>query len=309
MKILHVENMAGIPRILAEAQSSLGHEAHVLETWKFPADYAHDFEAYYTGKFFADLGLMKKVVSIARKHDVVHVHGGMPRKRLDLLTAALARPTAVHYHGSDARMGYGLHYRWAAKKKVVSRPDLLKFVPDSEYVPNPVRPQTVTFDMARTPTVIHMANDRVTKGTELIIASAEELKNEGVKFDFILMEKRPYEEASAALSKAHILIDQVIDEAKLGIAGVIGMTTLEAMAMGKAAVCSVNKDILTRFYSGIPVVPVAPDKESLKATLRQMIGNMDDTRRIGEAGAEYVRSNHDPVTIAKRFVAMYESII
>jgi len=309
MRILHVENMAGIPRILAEAQTSLGHESHVLETWKFPADYPHDFEAYYTGRVFTDLGLMRKVVRIARAHDVVHIHGGMHRKRLDLLVAAMMRPAVVHYHGSDARMGYGLHYKWLAKKKVVSRPDLLRFVPNAEYVPNPVRPQQITFDMSRTPTIIHMANDRVTKGTNLITATIEDLRKEGIKFEFVLMEKRPYAEASAALAKAHVLIDQVIDEAKIGIAGVIGMTTLEAMAMGKAAVCSVNSELLAKYYPGIPVVPVAPDKEALKSALRKMIGDMSDTKRLGEAGAEYVRANHDPVAIAKRFVAMYESIM
>ncbi len=307
-KILHIENLAGVASILASAQCELGHEAHVLETWKLSVTYPHDYEFYYGKGFTKDFRSMRKVIRTGLDHDVIHVHGGIARKRLDLLWLGLRRPMLVEYHGSDVREGYGLHFRRLAKKKVVASPDLTLRIPGSEFVPNPVQPREPVFDLNQKPAVVHMPTAREKKGTDLILSAVEELRKEGVSFNFDLVEKVPREDAMKRLEKAHILIDQVVDEKVTGIPGLIGMTSLEAMALGKAAVCHVDPDWL-RWYPGIPIVNVAVDKGDLKDSLRRLINDLDETMKIGLAGNDYIRKYHSPKIIAKRFIGLYESIV
>ncbi len=307
-KILHVENLAGVASTLAAAQRELGHEAHVLETWKLSVSYPHDYEFYYGKGFLEDLKLMRKAARIGLDHDVIHVHGGIARKRLDLFWMGLRRPMLVEYHGSDVREGYGLHYRWLAKKKVVASPDLTLKVPNSEFVPNPVVPMDPLFDVTEKPTVVHMPTVREKKGTELILSAVSELRKEGLDFRFDLVENVPRDEALFRLGRAHILVDQVVDEKVTGIPGLIGMTSLEAMALGKAAVCHVDPDWL-KWYPGIPIVNAAVDKDDLKSVLKRLVGDLEETRKIGVAGNDYVRKFHSPQAIAKRLVGLYESIV
>lgn len=300
--------MAGVAAVLAAAQRELGHEAHVLETWKLSVSYPHDFEFYYGKGFAEDLRLMHKAIRVGLDHEVIHVHGGIARKRLDLLWLGIRRPMLVEYHGSDVREGYGLHYRWIGKKKVVATPDLTRRVPKAEFVPNPVEPKEPIFDMAEKPTVVHMPSAREKKGTDLILAAVSELKKEGADFKFDLIENVSREEAMWRLGRSHILIDQVVDEKVTGIPGLVGMTSLEAMALGKAAVCHVDPEWL-EWYPGMPVVNTAIDKDDLKNVLKRLIGDMEETRKIGLAGNEYVRKYHSPQSIAKRFLGLYESIM
>ncbi len=307
-KILHVENLAGIAATLAAAQRELGHDVHVLETWKLSVSYPHDYEFYYGNGFFEDLKLMRRAYRVGLGHDVIHTHGGIARRRLDLLSLGLRRPMLVEYHGSDVREGYGLHYRWLAKKKIVASPDLVERVPNAEFVPNPVVPVEPSFDTAKDATIVHMPTVREKKGTELILAAVSELKKEGTAFKFELVENVPREEALSRLGKAHILIDQVVDEKATGIPGLIGMTSLEAMARGKVAVCHVDPEWL-KWYPGIPIVNTAVDKEDLKGVLKKLIDDIAEAKKIGLAGNEYVRKYHSPQAIAKRLIELYESII
>ena len=300
--------MAGVASTLAAAQRELGHEAHVLETWKLSVSYPHDYEFYYGKGLTEDLRLMRKAIRVGLDHDVIHVHGGIARKRLDLLWLGTRRPMLVEYHGSDVREGYGLHYRWLAKKKIVASPDMTLQVPGSEFVPNPVQPMDPVFDMAEQPTVVHMPTVREKKGTDLILSAVTELKKESAGFKFDLIENVPRDEAMWRLGRAHILIDQVVDEKVSGIPGLIGMTSLEAMALGKAAVCHVDPEWL-KWYPGIPIVNTAVDKDDLKSVLRRLIADLGETRKIGLAGNEYVKKYHSPQALAKRFIGLYESIL
>ena len=307
-KILHVENLAGVASTLAAAQRELGHEAHVLETWKLSVSYPHDYEFYYGNGFVEDLRLMRKAIRVGLDHDVVHVHGGIARRRLDLLWLGMRRPMLVEYHGSDVREGYGLHYRWLAKKKIVATPDLARRLPEAEFIPNPVAPMDPVFDVAEKPAVVHMPTVREKKGTQLIVSAVTELKKEGVDFNFDLIENVPRDEARRRLGRAHILIDQVVDEKTTGIPGLVGMTSLEAMAIGKAAVGHVDPDWL-KWYPGMPIVNVAVDKEDLKKVLKRLVGDLQETQKIGLAGNEYIRKHHSPQVVTRRLVELYDSII
>lgn len=313
MKILHIENTARVPYILASAQRSLGDDAAVLETWRRYDNIPHDLENYYEGNYFEKLLKMRKTVRIARNYDVIHVHSGIAIRRLDIVYLGFTRPLVVHYHGSETRQGYGMYYRSLAKKKIVSTPDLLRWHEDAVFIPNPcpVNEQYLRDNKSPSedmlPVVIHMPTNPKLKGTDLIVAAIKELEKE-LDFRFILIMGKPHEEAMRELSKAWILIDQVVDYDKSGLPGLFGMVSLEAMSMGKAVISHVDSEMMS-YYPGCPIVNTKVDKEDLKEKIRYLITNPEEVKRLGELGIRYVRENHDPIKIARRIRKIYEEII
>jgi glycosyltransferase involved in cell wall biosynthesis len=231
-------------------------------------------------------------------------------KRWDALAIKLYRrkPMVVHYHGSDARDGYGMSYRFLADHKFLSRPDLLKWVPDGEFVPNPVGELPYSFDPGSRPRVVHMAVNRRTKGTDLIAKALNELKEEGLDFKPVVLERIDHAVAMELLSLSHILIDQVIDPRTSGLPSIIGLATLEAMSMGKAAISTFDPEYRS-YYPGCPVIAISADAEALKRAVRGCVSDLEAVRERGLAGREYVRKNHSADEIVKRMMPVYESLV
>ncbi len=271
----------------------------------------HDLELYYEHNgVLDDLRNVQRIVKYAKDFDIVHLHGGIFWKRLDVLDIKLVHrlPLVVHYHGSETRDGYGMHYRFLADHKFVSRPDLLRWHHDGEYIPNPVERMPYVFDVDRSPKILHMATNRRAKGTDLIEQVLSDLKNEGLDFEQKVLYRVRHEDAIEELKTSHILIDQVIDSGSIGIPSIIGMASLEAMAMGKATISTFDEGY-RQYYPGCPVVVVEPNAEALKDKLRWLIGDLEKARQIGVSGREYVQRHHDPDVISKRTLDVYEKLL
>lgn len=310
MRVLHIENHAGVAHELAVAQRRLGHEATVMETWWNPTNQMHDVDFYYgRDGLIKDLRLMKEVIDYSEPYDIIHLHGGINWKRLDVVGIRVLKhkPFVVHYHGSETREGFGMSYRWIPHAKIVSRPDLLKWHPDAVFLPNPVIERSPTLDLTTTPRVIHLSNNRFTKGTDLIIDAMETLQKE-MDIDFCLVERRPHDEAISELSRSHVLIDQVIDSKELDVPSVIGVATLEAMSMGLAVVSTFDEEYRS-FYPGCPVVIVRPEKRDLIDHVRRLCSNMEHVKTLGTKGREYVKDFHSPDHLAKRTLEIYDAAI
>jgi glycosyltransferase involved in cell wall biosynthesis len=311
MRILHVENQAGVAWQLAQAQRRLGHHAVVIETYASSINLPHDLDFYYTHESLGkDISNGLKVVRFAQDFDIVHLHGGVHWKRWDALAIKLydRRPMVVHYHGSEARDGYGMRYQFLADHKFLSRPDLLRWVPDGEYVPNPVGELPYTFDPTIRPRVVHMAVNRRTKGTDLIERVLKELADEGLDFEYVILEKVDHEEAMGELARSHFLIDQVIDPRTAGLPSIIGLASLEAMAMGKVAISSFDPEY-RMYYPGCPVIAIEPTAGALKEAVRACVEDLQGTRARGLVGREYVLKAHSADEIVKRIIPVYESLV
>jgi glycosyltransferase involved in cell wall biosynthesis len=311
MRILHVENQAGVANQLAQAQRRLGHDAVVIETWYNTLNLPHDRDFYYTHKSMRDdLRNGFRILKFAKDFDVIHLHGGMFWKRWDAVAMKLLlrKPLVVHYHGSETRDGYGMHYQFLADHKFLSRPDLLKWIPDGEYIPNPVGDLPYAFDERLKPRVFHMATNRRAKGTDLIQRALAELKDDGLDFDFVILDRADHNKAMEELARSHILIDQVIDVRTLGIPSIIGLATFEAMAMGKASISTFDEEY-RKFYPGCPVITIEPTAEALKDAVTKCVGDLGRIRELGLAGRDYVRRYHSADQIVKRTIQVYESIV
>jgi len=312
MRILHIENTSGVPYMLSRWQRELGHEADVVETWRKPGSHVvflHDFENYYDGSKLSIPGKMLRTVRMAKDYDIIHVHAGMPRKRLDfpLIRYWRGKPIVAHYHGSECRMGYGMAYQSIARAKIVATPDLLKYHPDAQFIPNPMPEMPYSWDEDAKPRIVHTPTRRYLKGTDLVLVAIKELRGRGVDFDFDLIENVPRHEWEERMAKAHIVIDQVNNGAS-GVPGLIGMVSLEAMAMGKVAVAHVADDMLP-YYPGLPVENVQHNIIDLTDKLEGLVSDMEATRKRGLAGPGYVRDHHSPSEIAKRHLAIYNQIL
>ena len=310
MRILHVENTAGVPSILAKAQRAAGHQVAVMETYWKPITFPHDIELYYTGNVLHDIRNIRKVSRECIDFDIVHVHGGLNRKRLDVLSMHIIhrKPLVVHYHGSETRMGYGMAYRSHARAKIVSRPDLLKYHDDAVFIPNPVESvPCCPFERDKEPTVVHITNKRSFKGTDLVIEAMEELAKEGVRFRFELVESQPHNVVLEKICGSHILIDQVLQLSE-ELPSVIGMVSLEAMIRGKAVISTFDQE-LRPYYPGCPVQAIEYGKDALKQAVRQLVDDMDWTKNLGVQGRKYVSDHHSPKVICDRIMTIYEKAL
>lgn len=272
MKILHLENTAGVAYALSRGQRQLGHEADVLETYWSPMSFPHDKELYYRGDFLDDLSTMRKVVKEARDYDLVHVHAGVHWKRFDVVAISrlLRKPVVVHYHGSETRLGYGLAYRRLWKHTIVGRPDLMPAHPHATFIRNPV------IGVERVPLpegrlhVLHAFSNPDTKGSALIRGTLEELVEEGASLDFTILEKVDHSKVLDVMARSHVVIDQLIDSKATGLPSIIGVVALEAMAMGRLAVSSFDEEY-RKFYPECPVLVLESSKDALKKALREVL--------------------------------------
>jgi len=313
LKILHIENTAGVPHVISVGMRELGYEAKVLETWISKFSFPHDYENYYFVSkihYIQNLWKILRTINIASNFDIIHFHAGINWKRLDFLLIKIMqhKPVVVHYHGFETREGRGLAYQNLIDAKIVATPDLLKWIPDAYFIPNPIMQLPYSFDSEKTPIILHMPTNRKFKGTDLILKAINELKKENLAFEFRLVENVDYNEALRQISEAHIVIDQVVDERETNIPGLFGKTSLEAMAMGKVSICHLSDEYL-RYYPECPIVNVKPNVDDLKSKIRYYVENMDETKALGIKGREYVNKYHNPKLIANRIIEIYKKIL
>lgn len=99
----------------------------------------------------------------------------------------------------------------------------------SQFTPQYPSPQSL-------PLIVHAPSQRELKGTEFLVAVVKRLKREGYKFEFRLIEKLPHAEAMKQYRRATIVVDQLL-------IGSYGNLSMEAMAMGKPAICFIRDDL------------------------------------------------------------------
>ena len=192
----------------------------MLITWPNRFDFEVDHEHVYQGKGIRLPSEMVKVLRTCRGYDVLHVHGGLTRKRVDILLSRMTTKQILigHYHGSETRLGYGLHYRRFIDLGVVATPDLLRWLPECRYVPNPVEMPESISDLPDTPStkVVHIPSDRRIKGTEVIEEAVRQLKVSGLDVELAILEGVPHRKAMEEVGRSHIVADWISREELAG---------------------------------------------------------------------------------------------
>ena len=187
-------------------------------------------------------------------------------------------------------------------------PDLLDLVPNAEYLPcahidvsqwEPVYPQP-----RERPRVLHAPSHRGVKGTRYILDAMTRLEQEGVPFDFELVENLPHDVARLRYIEADLVVDQLL-------AGWYGGFAIEAMALGKPVVAYLRESDLhvlpPAMRAELPLIGATP------GTVYEVLKEWLTARRLalprrGRAGRVYVERWHDARAIARRVVADYAAI-
>ena len=138
------------------------------------------------------------------------------------------------------------------------------------------------------PIVIHAPSNSAVKGTDKILNALNELKNEGIKFDFKFLEKTDNDTIREQLSNADIAIDQLY-------AAMPATFALEAMAAGCAVICG-NRPHIQPLPIDKPCV--GGDPKTIKSSIKKLIINKSYRFELASKGRDYVSKWHDPKVAA-----------
>jgi glycosyltransferase involved in cell wall biosynthesis len=155
------------------------------------------------------------------------------------------------------------------------------------------------------PVLVHAPSHRDVKGTRYILEAVNSLQNEGVEFDFALIEGMSHAEARYWYEQADILVDQLLG-------GWYGGLAVELMALGKPVICYIREDdlkfISQQMRDELPIINATPTTfyDVLKEWLTV---RKQEIPERGQQSRAYVEKWHDPLKIAAKLKNEYEIIL
>lgn len=340
LRIVHgPSNIAGLPIGFARAQRALGHRsiAVLYPTVWGGAQGSVDLQRLLTGnRVTRKLRRARVLAWLLAEYDIFHFHFHttflQDHRDLALLRAAGKR-IVFHLHGCDIRdprrvrrehgisacaecaiqclvsvkLGLPAALRRYADAVIVSTPDLLEFVPEAIYLPNPLdvepweqlRRRGGTERPAGGPfVVVHAPTDRAIKGTRHVEAAVAQLRAEGLPIELRLLEGMSREAMREACRDADIAVDQVL-------VGWIGLFALEMMALGKPVVAYIRPD-LAHVQPDMPVANADP--QGLACTLRRLLNAPDERNDLARRGPAFVGRHHAPGAVNERIIRLYREL-
>jgi glycosyltransferase involved in cell wall biosynthesis len=236
--------------------------------------------------------------------DIFHFYFGLtlvPKKLQFPILRATRRKSLFHFLGADIRdhprerLTYGLK----ADARVVGSYAALRFIPfDAEVLPpgidlsryDPVPP--VERERVR---IVHAPSHLEKKGTEWVIEACKQLP-----VDLDVVHGVLNEQALERYKQADIVVDQLLRDWH-------GVFSIEAMALGKPVVTSLDEDAVrqTEEAFGVPVPIVRATKDDLVEKLRALVESFEERKRLGEAGRAYVERVHDVERMTDHLLDIY----
>nr|WP_245301462.1 glycosyltransferase family 4 protein [Virgibacillus natechei] len=334
LRILHIPE-GGLPMInLCRALRSKGITATACHfyanRYNFESDVCLNLQE--TPKHLRDDEIRKYLNKAIKEYDIFHFHFGgtfFPDKSdLEILKRA-GKKMVVHHRGSEARLlsAAKSHNRfvrvkpeWTEEKIRKNLSHLSKYIDhaivlDYEietyikeyYEKTHVIPHIIDISKLQPnypkektkPLIVHAPTKRNLKGTEFILEAVEQLQNDGVLFDFKLIEGLDHQKTMELLSEADIVIDQL----RIGSAGYL---STEAMALGKPVICYIREDLVDKYPAGFPVVNANPD--TILTVLEDLINNPNRWKDLGVKGRAYVKQHHNAAKVVNQYIDVYKNL-
>ena len=148
---------------------------------------------------------------------------------------------------------------------------------------------------------MHAPTSRDNKGTSYIIQGLEKLVEEGYNIKLNLVENVSHEELIEQYIECDIFVDQIL-------AGWYGTAAIEAMALGRPAICFLRKSYMKHIDYGdkIPIINAQPS--SFYTVLKELIDNKYRLQQIGLKSRKFVEEVHDIKKVTKRLISKYNSL-
>ncbi|MHC1709794.1 MAG: hypothetical protein AB9819_05250 [Methanomassiliicoccales archaeon] len=260
MNVLQIGTCAGVPHTLANAS---GGDVAFINPHIF--GYIADREVYIGTKGvnpnIENILAIRKIIDIENKYDILHFHGGtfLPRELDIILWKIKNKIIYLHFHGTDIRNRSDRYYYSLARyadKVIVSTPDLIKFIPDSEWIPNPVPLINYGFTNKKPNgrlKIFHAPSNMQIKGTQIIRKAIKNLQIKGYPIDLICLSGVNHSSVLGAMAESDIVIDWINSNY-----GIYGIVSCEAMAMNKPVICSIKQEYES-FFPNCPILKVRND--------------------------------------------------
>lgn len=216
----------------------------------------------------------------------------------------------IRFYANSRKLRDNLMHLRYADFRVYSGVEVIRNVPDAMFIPiaidvecwRPVEeiPQEHRLAPSRCVRILHPFQTWDTrgdwKGTSVLRASVEALKAEGHAVELVFVDRVPHDAMRYYYQQADIVVEQLLS-------GFHGNVSVEAMAMGKPAVCYLNEDAYQLLPPGNPIVNANPD--TLTDRLRDLVTDPEVRQRVGHRGRAYIEHYYDAMKIAKVYLELY----
>jgi glycosyltransferase involved in cell wall biosynthesis len=148
--------------------------------------------------------------------------------------------------------------------------------------------------------VLSAPNHRRINGTHHLEQAVGQLRDEGLKIDLRILERRPNVEIREALHAADIVADQFLDPG-------YGLFPIETMAAGKPMLTRMSpipEVLWTEALRACPLVDTNP--ENLRDQLRRLVSDPQLRRDLGAAGREFAVKYHSHGAVAREWEAVID---
>ncbi len=142
------------------------------------------------------------------------------------------------------------------------------------------------------PLILHAPSVPEAKGTDVVLRVIQELRSEGLDFDFRLIEKMPNADLRELLTESDIVIDELYS-------ATVGGLSAEAMACGNVVLVRYMAEF-SKVPPGCPALNV--NIFTLKDNLREVITNINYRKELAGRGRPYVESSNDHVRICRNLL-------
>jgi len=253
----------------------------------------------------------KKIFSLVEQlkldeFDIVHYDSGLDFFRSSILAKKWkkeGKKIVCCYYGSDLRIrGVIKEMDEISDLNLTSEFDHLSLKQDLEYIFYPYdasevpQKQSIDDNVIR---IVHSPTNRKFKGTDLILAVIEKIKQER-KIEFLLLENLERKEVLKIKSMSDISIDQV--GGTMGGTG-YGKAGLETLAMGIPTITNMTEE----YEKWLPENPfvVANNADQLYKKLIALIDSKNLRKEFAERGKNWLKKYHGYESVNVRLKDLY----
>lgn len=191
----------------------------------------------------------------------------------------------------------------------VSTPDQLFYRPEATWLPLQIaptfweKPKDVVKQAATgPPTVMHLPSKGYLKGTQWVAPQMRALEEQGV-IRFLLPSRFPHSKMKEILAQADIVIDAI------GM-GAYGVTTVEALSLGKVVVAEVGDFVrgFVREATGLEIPTQEANRHTLTDVVAALAADPEKRARLGKQGRAYVEAVHSPQAAADALTGFLQPV-
>lgn len=297
MRVIHCHNIAGVPSTLVKYQKRFGIDSMLIVRRK------HVF-----GFPEKQIGRLEGIRALVDA-DVVHYHSTSwiekpvfsfrnPDARL---LSFLGKPIVIHFHGGDIREGT-VRPTFQTDYVLVSTPDLLDYVPQAEWLPNPVDLEIFSPRRTEHSDKAYRVGYYSPRWSETYVPVKEieraisRLQGEGLPVEAAPAQTLRYDQMPDYYHSLTILVDKLEG-------GFYGLMACEAAASGIPVIACTSK-----IKSYLREEPFYEFTGNLAEDLRYLLEDEEERRRLAQKGLEYVRDRHEAGKVSKRTIELYRSL-